>query len=72
MRRNLTLEAVWGSRSEHFVRGLPLLEKNEFPFEEMVSHVLPLSRVREGFEALDGKYELDGETVIKIAIGSEG
>ena len=70
MRRNLRLEAVWGSGTEHFVRGLPILEKNEFPFAEMVSHVLPLSRVREAFEALDGKYQLDGETVIKIAIGA--
>lgn len=70
MRRNVRLEAVWGSRPEHFVRGLPILEKNEFPFADMVSHVLPLSRMREGFEALDGKYKLDGETVIKIAIGA--
>ena len=31
MRKNLTFEAVWGSTYEHFVRGLPILEKNEFP-----------------------------------------
>ena len=36
----------------------------------MVSHILPLSRVHEGFEALNGTYELAGETVIKIAIGA--
>ena len=70
MRRNVRLEAIWGSRPEHFVRGLPILEKDEFPFAEMVSHVLPLSRVREGFDALSGEYELAGETVIKIAIGA--
>ena len=70
MRRNVRLEAIWGSRPEHFVRGLPILEKNEFPFADMVSHVLPLSRVREGFEALDGSYKLNDETVIKIAIGA--
>ena len=38
MRKNLTLEAVWGSTYEHFVRGLPILEKNEFPYGDMVSH----------------------------------
>ena len=43
MRKNLRLEAIWGARYEHFVRGLPILEKNEFPFSDMVSHVLPLS-----------------------------
>jgi threonine dehydrogenase-like Zn-dependent dehydrogenase len=71
MRKNIRLEAIWGSRAEHFVRGLPILEKNEFPFADMVSHALPLSRVRDGFEALNGAYRLGGETVIKIAIASQ-
>ena len=31
MRKNLTLEAVWGTRYEHFVRAMPILEKQEFP-----------------------------------------
>lgn len=70
MRKNLRFEAIWGSRAEHFVRGLPLLEKNEFPYAEMVSHVLPLERVADGFAALNGTYRLDGETVIKIAVGA--
>jgi threonine dehydrogenase-like Zn-dependent dehydrogenase len=68
MRKNLRVEAVWASRYEHFVRGLPLLEKNEFPFGEMVSHKLPLESVRKGFDALNGDYRLGDETVIKIAI----
>jgi threonine dehydrogenase-like Zn-dependent dehydrogenase len=68
MRKNLRLEAVWGSQYEHFVRGMPILEKNEFPFAEMVSHRLPLEEVRHGFDALNGDYRLEGETVIKIAI----
>lgn len=68
MRRNLRVEAIWGSHYEHFVRGLPILERNEFPFKEMVSHVLPLSRLSEGFAALNGTYRLDGETVIKIVV----
>ena len=71
MRKNLRLEAVWGSTHEHFVRGLPILEKNEFPFVEMISHVLPLSRVKEGFEALNGNYQLESETTIKIVVQAE-
>lgn len=71
LRPNLRLEGIWGSRYHHFVRGMAVLENNELPFADMVSHVLPLERVRDGFDALDGKYELDGETVVKIAVGSE-
>ena len=70
MRRNVTVEAVWGSTYEHFVRGMPILERNEFPFADMVSHVLPLSRLAEGFDALNGDYRLTGETVVKIAVGA--
>ena len=72
MRKNLTLEAVWGTRYEHFVRAMPILEKQEFPFAEMVSHVLPLDAVRSGFDALNGDYRLDGETVVKIAVQGVG
>lgn len=71
MRRNLRLEAIWGSRTEDFLRGLPILEKGEFPYAEMVSHVLPLERTLDGFNALNGSYRLDNETVVKIALGSQ-
>lgn len=68
MRRNMRVEAIWGSRSEHFIRGLPLLERNEFPFRAMVSHVLPLEDIDKGFQALNGTYRLGDEVVIKIAV----
>jgi L-iditol 2-dehydrogenase len=68
LRRNLRLEGVWGSQPSHFVRGLPLLERGDFPYAEMISHVLPLADVQRGFDALNGTYQLDGETVIKIAL----
>ncbi|MCC6453814.1 MAG: zinc-binding dehydrogenase [Caldilineaceae bacterium] len=68
LRRNLRLEGVWGSQPSHFVRGLPLLERGDFPYAEMVSHILPLSEARRGFDALNGSYQLDGDTVIKIAL----
>jgi hypothetical protein len=42
----------------HFTRGLPILERKE----------LPLSRVRDGFAALNGDYRLSSETVIKLAV----
>lgn len=68
LRKNLRLEGIWGSRYNHFVRGLTLLQRNELPFADLVSHVLPLERVADGFRALDGSYRLGDETVVKIAV----
>ncbi len=68
MRRNMRMEAVWASRPEHFVRAMPILEKNEFPFADLVSHVIPIDRVAEGFDALHSSYRLDGKDAIKIAV----
>lgn len=68
MRKNLRFEAIYGSRYEHFVRGLPILERNEFPFADVVSHILPLEDIEKGFAALNGNYRLGDETVIKIAV----
>ena len=71
MRKNLRVEAIWGSSYEHFVRGLPLLEQSGLPFADMISHQLPLSQVGDGFHALNGDYRIKGETAIKIAIRAE-
>ena len=68
MRKNLTFEAVWASRPEHFVRALPVLEKHDYPYEDLISHVIPLDRVAEGFDALHSGYSLDGTDAIKIAV----
>ncbi|MEE2754555.1 MAG: zinc-binding dehydrogenase [Candidatus Latescibacterota bacterium] len=68
MRKNLRIEAVWASRAEHFVRALPVLEKRDYPYEDMVSHVIPLDRVAEGFDALHSGYRLDGKDAIKIVV----
>ena len=68
MRRNMRLEAVWASAPEHFVRALPILERNEYAFADLVSHTIPIDRVAEGFNALHSGYHLDGKDTIKIAI----
>ena len=68
MRKNIRMEAIWGGRSEYFMRGIPVMERGDFPIADMVSHVLPLDRVSEGFRALAGGYHLDGKDAIKIAL----
>ena len=44
-------------------QALPILERGDIPFGDMVSHVLPLDRVDEGFQALNGTYRLGAEFV---------
>lgn len=68
MRKNIRMEAIWGGRTEYFMRGIPVMERGDFPIEDMVSHILPLDRVAEGFNALAGSYHLDGKDAIKIAL----
>lgn len=71
MRKNLRMEAVWASAPEHFVRAMPILEKQEFPIQDLVSHIIPIDRVAEGFNALHNGYRLDGKDAIKIAVKGE-
>ena len=68
MRKNLRLEAVWGFRPDDFRRAFTIMERNEIPFADLVSHTIPLDRVAEGFEALHGGYHLDGKDAVKIAV----
>ena len=68
LRPNLRLEGVWGSRYHHFTRAVAVLQSSDIDFGAVISHVLPLERVREGFDALDGGYELDGQTAFKIVV----
>jgi L-iditol 2-dehydrogenase len=70
-RKNLRLEAIWGSRYDHFIRGMAILENQELPYSDMVSHVLPLEQAQAGFDALNGTYRLGDEAVIKIALGAQ-
>jgi threonine dehydrogenase-like Zn-dependent dehydrogenase len=72
VRKNLRLEAILGyGGNETFVRGMPILERNEFPFAALVDPILPLERVADGFAALTGGYRLDGRDVIKDRLAGE-
>lgn len=42
MRKSPKMQAIWGSRPEHFVRATPILERRELPLEDLVSNVIPL------------------------------
>jgi L-iditol 2-dehydrogenase len=69
VRKNLRLEAIFGyGGNETFVRGMPILERNEFPFADLVDPILPLEQAPDGFAALTGGYRLNGRDVIKVAL----
>ncbi|MCC6629463.1 MAG: zinc-binding dehydrogenase [Chloroflexi bacterium] len=69
MRKNLRLEAIWGyGGPDYFMRANRILERNEYPFADLVEPILPLARVADGFAALDGGYKLAGKDVIKVAV----
>ena len=69
MRKNLRLEAIWGyGGPDYFMRANRILERNAFPFADLVDPILPLDRLAEGFAALDGGYKLAGRDVIKVAV----
>lgn len=59
---------VRGRTLRDFVVAGRLMERFAEQLAPLVSHILPLSRLGEGMDALAGDYELDGAPVLKIAI----
>ncbi|MBM7608542.1 L-iditol 2-dehydrogenase [Lysinibacillus composti] len=70
LRKNANIRGVWGSDVEHMQMTLSILENMELPYEELISHKLPLNRIEDAIRSMSQKgYTLDGqEQVIKIAI----
>lgn len=66
--KDITLVAPYGSNSGHFIKARALLERDVAMLNQLVSHRLPLHRLGEGFDALLGRYHLDGRDAIKIAV----
>ncbi|HYW00036.1 MAG TPA: zinc-binding dehydrogenase [Candidatus Acidoferrum sp.] len=71
VQKQATIISVFGSETRHFVKGLPILESGKYPFEDFVSHVLPLEKVMDGIRAITTGYKINGEDVVKIGVSSE-
>ena len=67
---NITLAGSSGYGPDHFLQSLRLLERRAFPYEMLLTHRMPLSRVRDAVMALtpEGGWKIDGEEVGKVAI----
>ena len=69
VRKHAKIVGVWGSSARHFVRAHGLLHADLFPWERVVSHVVPLEQVGDAVAALSGTYRMDDRDIIKAAVG---
>ena len=74
LNNNITLVGSSGYSPLHFQQALRLLEAQRFPYESLVTHVLPLERSRDAVTALsvEGGWLIDGEVVGKVSVSPSG
>ncbi len=67
---NITLVGSSGYGPDHFYQSMKILERRAFPFEELVTHQLPLERAADAVNALTpaANWQVDGVEAAKIAI----
>jgi threonine dehydrogenase-like Zn-dependent dehydrogenase len=70
--KNASFIGALGMTDEDSLAAVRVLEAKQLPLEEMVSHQLPLDRVADAIDALNGDYRLDGRTAFKIAVAPNG
>jgi len=69
MRKNVDIFSCWGGGLEYFLKGVPLLERREYPYEKIAHPIVGLERIKDGIDAIiKGGWMLDGEEVFKIAV----
>lgn len=66
--RDVDLLAGWGASPEKLWQAIRLLETDEFDWNGLITHRLPLERVQDGLEAMAGNYVLDGREVVRVVI----
>ncbi len=69
--KNVNLQGMWGGELEQFYRFLPILEKRQFPYEKLITHKYPLSKLDEIMKAPEKGYILDGKESLKIVVSGE-
>lgn len=68
--KHINLYGAWGAEPTSFVKGLSILEKRQFPYEKLVTHVLPLHRLNEVVQLPERGYILDDKEAVKVVISS--
>lgn len=70
--KNASFIGALGMTDEDSLAAVRVLEAKQLPLDQMVSHQLPLERVADAIDALNGDYQLDGRTAFKIAVAPNG
>lgn len=70
--KNATYIGALGMTDEDSLAAVRVLEAKQLPLEQVVSHQLPMERVADAIDALNGGYQLDGRTAFKIAVAPHG
>ena len=70
--KNATLIGALGMLDQDSVAAVRVMERGDLPLDRVVSHQLPLERVGDAIEALNGDYRVDGRAAVKIAIAPNG
>ncbi|MEU6728414.1 zinc-binding dehydrogenase [Nonomuraea wenchangensis] len=71
LKRDITIAGVYGAGPDmqrRYHSALTLLRRGGLPFDQVVSHRVPLSGARRALEALGGDYRLDDREIVKLAI----
>lgn len=69
--RNCDVAGVLGAGENPpamFYRSISILESGALPFDKVVSHQVPFSRIEEAVQAMSTTYRLDGRDLIKVAV----
>jgi len=69
--KNIRIEGIYDNEPEQFVRAIPILEKGEFSFADIISHRLPLIRLLDVFKAITLGSRIDDKEVVKAVIDPE-
>ena len=70
--KNITIQGSWGGEIEGFVRGHAVMERREFPYEDLVTPRAPFERLGEIMEVPKNGYILDGKETVKIVVSKDG
>jgi threonine dehydrogenase-like Zn-dependent dehydrogenase len=64
----ITLRGVYGSHQAGYIRAREIIESKKYPFEEMVTHRIPLDGIEDAFRQMLTGFVLDGLQVLKAAV----
>lgn len=71
MRKNVSIHGIWASEVGYMDMTLSILERMELPYDELVSHILPLNRLEDSILGMGERgYRLEGsdDQIIKAII----